>query len=253
MTLQPANLRNRMKAFSLISSGNFSCCAEQQEMKKGERSPLEKPEFLVKKNCAKRHYSQSTRLIMGSRNFLSLLLPFISIIGLLAPINSVQTNGSGLSCGQTRCDDSRHEACFSRTNETSGRISVQCNSDQIYYAVCHHLNCPVGLECRIARRPGSSDEIKCVPPDHLTDRSPDKLSNEEDKPKKNENQLAWDVVACVFCFIPLMLLVTFLVYHYQYKVPRRAKEKEELKRLFLSLGYDENSLLYKKVHDFIYA
>ncbi len=65
-------------------------------------------------------------------------------------------------------------------------------------------------------------------------------------------KLAWSIISVSFNLIPVIIFGSIIVYSYIYQLPGRRREKLELKSIFRSLGYDPNSILYKKVHDFIY-
>jgi len=66
-------------------------------------------------------------------------------------------------------------------------------------------------------------------------------------------QLAWNILCTSFNIVPLFLFASVAVSYYRYKLPGLFREKRELKSIFQSLGYDENGILYRKVHDFIYG
>lgn len=176
-------------------------------------------------------------------------------------------NDSTLSCGLHKCNAANTEVCFSHLNDQQEVVSVNCEKDEQYFTICAQLNCPPGTECRVAHRHESNGKdvkapkgINCVyRSDSLdefvsvhTDIYNKFGSLDETNEQKEETQLAWNIVIAVLCIMPIIFLGSFLVYHFLFKVPRQKKEKEDLKQLFLSLGYDENSILYKKVHDFIY-
>jgi len=65
--------------------------------------------------------------------------------------------------------------------------------------------------------------------------------------------LAWNIICVAFNLIPVIMLTSVAIYYCRYQVPGVYREKRELKSIFTSLGYDEDSVLYKKVHDFIFA
>jgi hypothetical protein len=67
-----------------------------------------------------------------------------------------------------------------------------------------------------------------------------------------KGHLAWNILCAAFNIVPLCLFASFAVSFYRYKLPGLFREKQELKSIFQSLGYDENGILYRKVHDFIY-
>ena len=65
--------------------------------------------------------------------------------------------------------------------------------------------------------------------------------------------LAWNVLAGTFNLIPIVIFISIFVYYYIFKNNRASREKKELKSIFQSLGYEDDGVLCKKIHDFIYA
>lgn len=64
--------------------------------------------------------------------------------------------------------------------------------------------------------------------------------------------LAWNIIAVTLNAVPVVVFVSIFVYHYHSKRPGTKREKEELRSIFQSLGVEDDGVLYKKIHDFIY-
>ncbi len=74
--------------------------------------------------------------------------------------------------------------------------------------------------------------------------------NYRDKYRDSSN--AWSIICGSFNSVPIIIFGSIVLYYFFYRLPGKSKEKNELKNIFRSLGHDPKSILYRKVHDFIY-
>ncbi len=203
-----------------------------------------------------------------------LLLPKTTLILLLLTMLTIRiTSEDVFRCQDLRCNSTKGEVCVATLDVGGSSINEECQAHPRYFNTCQALSCASGSTCQVRRDPdgGDADLIGCVSltQGHNTavvaDRvvaaaaTKSKLTRREQvnsDPKvgdqENDPSVAWCIVIAVLSLLPLIVLACIVIYRFVYKLPRLGREKEELTRLFQTLGYDENTEIYKKVIEFFY-
>ena len=100
-----------------------------------------------------------------------------------------------------------------------------------------------GANCVVTPSPGSCQTV--------VDK--DVFCSSHVKPYCLDAVAAWNILAVTFNLIPIVVFISIFIYYYIFKTSGAKREKEELKSIFQSLGYKEDGVLYRKIHDFIYS
>ena len=187
---------------------------------------------------------------------------------------SPQNSEDGSQCGDNsyvRCSTVREEVCVATLRTNGTLLKEECLRSKKYFEICRTLSCAKGMSCLVLKSSdGHLDDqadgngqihVGCVYQSEELDRFASKhrsrgnaseVSDEDTVPGENDTPVAWCIVISVLSLLPLIVLACIVIYRFVYKLPRIGREKEELTRLFQTLGYDENTEIYKKVIDFFY-
>ena len=206
------------------------------------------------------------------------------VVLLLVMLINPQNMEVGSRCGHRLCSRSRGEVCIATVDKNEALLSEECHANVKYLKTCRALACDKGMSCRVVRhktkpqQQQSSDDfgyggdqhwqpfhlqhqvhVGCVYQSEVLDHfasensAGNNTAEEEDPvPTEDDTPIAWCIVISVLSLLPLIVLACIVIYRFVYKLPRIGREKEELTRLFQTLGYDENTEIYKKVIDFFY-
>jgi len=197
----------------------------------------------------------------------------VAVVELESPLRSLEElswqNGEGALCGSGGvCDPGAQEVCVATVKADGGPYDEACLRDSHFSSVCRALSCKAGTTCRVRvdwRAHHVVHHVGCVYRSEELDRfaaehnsTGSAAAHEEEVsrrlvPAEDDTPVAWCIVISVLSLLPLIVLAAIVVYRFVYKLPRMGREKEELSRLFQTLGYDENTEIYKKVMDWMYG
>lgn len=162
------------------------------------------------------------------------------------------------------CGDDRicvgQEVCVATVHENNA--TERCQEDAKLFATCLHLACKRGTTCLVSVPYESPHKVHvgCVYKSNELNRFLKEHNNTQTAaatrhmvPTESDTPVAWCIVITVLSLLPLIVLAAIVIYRFVYKLPRIGREKEELTRLFQTLGYDENTEIYKKVMDWMYG
>ena len=184
-----------------------------------------------------------------------------------APLGRQSTSASashGHICGNVTCAQHQPEVCLAQFGDDGELESESCSAQQRFFDTCDALSCGKGMSCRVASHVGSphrvhvgcvyqSEELDRFATQHRAHKGEDDADAGDDLvPGEDDTPVAWCIVIGVLSLLPLIVLACIVIYRFVYKLPRIGREKAELTRLFQTLGYDENTEIYKKVIDFFY-
>ena len=173
-------------------------------------------------------------------------------------------NSDVWQCGNTTCLQDNAEVCLAQFDKAGELQSETCSTQQQFFDTCSALSCARGMSCRVAQHSGSPHQVHvgCVYQSEELDRFAAQHREQEGEadlnagddlvPGEDDTPVAWCIVIAILSLLPLIVLACIVVYRFVYKLPRIGREKAELTRLFQTLGYDENTEIYKKVIDFFY-
>ena len=206
------------------------------------------------------------RLLQSEANVIVLLL----VILMTGPRHGSVSAEEGTACGDHAvCSAARREVCVATMGTTDNgtaatmATSEECSAHKKYFETCQVLSCARGMSCRVLKREGRPAQVHvgCVYPSreldrfaarHGSSRAYEKDPLDDMVPSEDDTPIAWCIVISVLSLLPLIVLACIVIYRFVYKLPRIGREKEELTRLFQTLGYDENTEIYKKVIEFFY-
>ena len=155
---------------------------------------------------------------------------------------------SNAKCNETLCSTNDKEVCVTIFNQDESIKSEECARNSVYYNACQELKCP-HKECHVYfNSPTFNKEvISCT-----NAKTHEKLKDGSYNSNQIDESLPWCIVLGILSLLPLLILAYIVFYRFVYKMPRIGKEKEDLKQLFNSYGYDENNPLYREVFEFFY-
>ncbi len=193
-----------------------------------------------------------------------------------------QNMEDGSRCGHRLCSRSRGEVCIATVDKDKVLLLEECQANVKYLKTCRALACDKGMSCRVVKQKTQQQQqrsdifdsdgdqrrrplqlqhqvhVGCVYQSEVLDHFASENSARNDTaeedlvPTEDDTPIAWCIVISVLSLLPLIVLACIVIYRFVYKLPRIGREKEELTRLFQTLGYDENTEIYKKVIDFFY-
>jgi len=176
----------------------------------------------------------------------------------LKDTSSIKTCGEGKECAT-------NEVCMATVRGDGSLSSEECRKDAKLVTACSRLGCQLGTTCRahISQAEDSrqihvgcvyrSEELDRFAAEHNATLSAATTQEANLVPTESDTPVAWCTVITVLSLLPLIVLAAIVIYRFVYKLPRIGREKEELTRLFQTLGYDENTEIYKKVMDWMYG
>jgi hypothetical protein len=175
-------------------------------------------------------------------------------------------------CGNATCNSQEGEVCVATTSisddeivkdkNSPGKVTFHCQRNRNFSQACT-MTCDQGESCRIQRqlqgnRGEGSFHAICL----YSEKNLDTTDLEHSTPlgtkelpipglDTQDASLPWCILVAVFSLLPMIVILSTLVYRYFYKLPRQGKVKEELIEIFAANGFDENEPLYKEVQEFI--
>ncbi len=199
------------------------------------------------------------------------LLPKALAVLVLLMLITPQNMENNSKCNEATCSEERKEVCVATLGTNGSLESEECVAHRKYFRTCRFLSCARGMSCRVVLHSGGapppqddkgrqvhvgcvyrSDELDRFASVHGSFNGSSESAARSVPATEDDTPIAWCIVISVLSLLPLIVLACIVIYRFVYKLPRIGREKEELTRLFQTLGYDENTEIYKKVIDFFY-